>query len=105
MVAMKKNSGRCSPFALFLIALLALLGATTAQAQPDYPSAYWRPVYSGHWYTSGYGHKFHVVHDIEGYYWSSISYFQRSTTQASVHFWVNGKKDNSSDANPGEVSQ
>ena len=90
---------------LLAAAGVALFGVTVAHAQPDYPNAYWRPVYSGHWYTSGYGHKFHVIHDIEGYYWSSISYFQRSTTQASVHFWVNGKKDNTSDAAPGEVSQ
>jgi N-acetyl-anhydromuramyl-L-alanine amidase AmpD len=42
---------------------------------------------------------------MEGYYLSTISYFQRSTTQASVHYFTNGKKDYASDANPGEVSQ
>ena len=84
---------------------LLLASVSQVSAQPDYPYAYWRPVYSGHWYTSGYGHKFHVIHDMEGYYWTTISYFQRSTTQASVHFYVNGKTDNGTDAAPGEVSQ
>ncbi|MDB6025961.1 MAG: putative esterase [Verrucomicrobiales bacterium] len=76
-----------------------------AHAQSDYPGAIWRPAYAGHWNTSGSGHKFHVIHDIEGYYLSTISYFQKSTTQASVHFYVNGKKDSASDAPAGEVSQ
>jgi N-acetyl-anhydromuramyl-L-alanine amidase AmpD len=90
---------------LFVLLLLAALGIPTATASTDYGPAIWRPVYSGHWYTSGHGHKFVVIHDIEGYYLSTISYFQRSSTQASVHFYVNGKKDSSSDANAGEVSQ
>ncbi|MDB6029418.1 MAG: hypothetical protein JWM68_5641, partial [Verrucomicrobiales bacterium] len=100
---MKMNQ---SPYLLPLLAAPLFLASTSqVTAQPDYPGAIWRPVYSGHWYTSGYGHKFHVVHDMEGYYWTSISYFQRSTTQASVHFYVNGKTDNGSDAAPGEVTQ
>ena len=103
---LRSSLGRWCFVVKLLVVIASIFGSIrNVQAQPDYPGAYWRPVYSGHWYTSGYGHKFHVIHDIEGYYWSSISYFQRSTTQASVHFWVNGKKDNSSDAAPGEVSQ
>ena len=39
---------------------------TVAQAQPDYPPALWNPAYPGHWYTSGYGHYFCVIHDMEG---------------------------------------
>ncbi|MEP6664158.1 MAG: N-acetylmuramoyl-L-alanine amidase, partial [Verrucomicrobiota bacterium] len=61
--------------------------------------------YAGHWYTSGNGHKFHVIHDMEGYYLSTISYFQRSSTQASIHYCVNGLKDTSTDSPAGEVSQ
>jgi hypothetical protein len=79
--------------------------ASTVQASSDYAPAIWRPVYSGHWYTSGNGHKFLVIHDMEGYYLSTISYFQQSGTQASIHYYVNGLKDNASDANAGEVSQ
>lgn len=78
---------------------------SSAQASADYGPAIWRPAYNGHWYTSGYGKKFFVEHDIEGYYWSCIYYFQQAGTQASVHYAINGKKDNSSDANPGEVTQ
>lgn len=85
-------------------ALLAV-GAVSVHGSADYGPAVWRPAYNGHWYTSGYGKKFYVEHDIEGYYWSCISYFQQSGTQASVHYTINGKKDNSSDANPGEVTQ
>ncbi|MDB6123753.1 MAG: hypothetical protein JWQ71_2746 [Pedosphaera sp.] len=79
--------------------------ASMANASADYGPAIWRPVYSGHWYTSGNGHKFAVIHDMEGYYLSTISYFQQSGTQASVHYYVNGVKDSSSDAPAGECSQ
>jgi N-acetyl-anhydromuramyl-L-alanine amidase AmpD len=76
-----------------------------AQASTDYAPAVWRQAYSGHWYTSGHGHKFVVCHDMEGYYASTISYFQRSSTQASIHYCVNGKKDSSTDYAAGEVTQ
>src|SRR5262245_7149024 len=89
----------------FFTYAMTLLCAFAASASTDYGPAIWRPVYSGHWYTSGHGHKFVVIHDMEGYYLSTISYFQRSTTQASVHYFVNGKKDTSSDSPAGEVSQ
>jgi N-acetylmuramoyl-L-alanine amidase/FG-GAP-like repeat len=90
-----------------LVAPVLGIGAitTAVQAQPDYPPAIWRPVYSGHWYTSGNGHKFVVIHDMEGYYLSTISYFQQSGTQVSIHYMVNGLKDNASDAPAGEISQ
>src|SRR5579864_7338316 len=78
----------------------AIAVATAAQASSDYGPAIWNPAYPGHWYTSGYGHKFHVVHDMEGYYLSTISYFQRSTTSASVHYCVNGLQDTGSDIPP-----
>jgi hypothetical protein len=90
--------------------LLFFLGAIAltpflAQAQPDYAPALWQPAYPGHWYTGGNSHSFCVIHDMEGYYQATISYFQQSGTQASVHYCVNGLKDNSSDAPAGEITQ
>ena len=82
----------------------ALLG-TMAQASTDYGPAVWRPVCSGKWYTSGYGKRFYVIHDMEGYYLSSISYMQRCDISVSVHYAVNGVTDYAGDAAPGEVSQ
>src|SRR5437588_8711362 len=90
---------------LFGYSALALGAASLAHASTDYGPAIWRSVCSGHWYTSGYGHKFHVVHDMEGYYWGTISYFQNCSTSASVHYCTNGKTDNGSDSIPGEVTQ
>jgi N-acetylmuramoyl-L-alanine amidase len=80
-------------------------GATAAHASTDYGPAIWRQAYSGHWYTSGNGHKFVVCHDMEGYYLSTISYFQQSGTQASIHYCINGKQDSGSDAPAGELTQ
>jgi hypothetical protein len=84
----------------------AAFGATADfSAQPDYPEAIWRSAYPGHWYTTGYARAFVVIHDMEGYYLSTISYFQRETTQASAHYLVNGKTDYTGDAPPGEITQ
>jgi len=83
----------------------AVVAVSTAQASSDYGPAIWNPACNGHWYTSGYGHKFHVVHDMEGYYLSTISYFQNCNTQASVHYCVNGLKDTSTDHAAGEITQ
>ncbi|MDB6027569.1 MAG: Esterase [Verrucomicrobiales bacterium] len=88
-----------------LLTLGAVAATTALQASTDYAPAVWRQAYSGHWYTSGNGHKFAVIHDMEGYYASTISYFQRSTTQASVHYCVNGVKDATSDYPAGELTQ
>lgn len=74
-------------------------------SQPDYPLAHWASAYPGHWYTSGNKRDFVVVHDMEGYYLSVISYFQMSTTQASVHYDVNGLQDSPSDAPAGDITQ
>jgi hypothetical protein len=82
-----------------------ITGASAAYASSDYGPAIWNPAYAGHWYTSGSGHKFHVCHDMEGYYLSTISYFKQSGTQASVHYCVNGVKDTTSDAPAGELTQ
>lgn len=85
------------------VALLASI--SLSQASGDYGPAIWNPVCSGHWYTTGSGHKFHVIHDMEGYYASTISYFKNCSTSASVHYCVNGKQDASSDAPAGEITQ
>ena len=84
---------------LFLISGVRLFAST------DYAPAIWRSAYSGHWYTTGYGHRFIVEHDMEGYYASCISYFQKSTTMVSATFLVNGKKDTSTDYAAGEITQ
>ncbi len=74
-------------------------------AQPDYPLAHWVPAYDGHWYTTGYGRYFIVIHEMEGYYLATISYFQQAGTSASVHYDVNGKQDSPSDAPAGDITQ
>jgi hypothetical protein len=83
----------------------AMALTSAANASADYGPAIWRPACSGHWYTSGFGHKFHVVHDMEGYYWTTITYFQNCNTSASVHYCTNGKVDNGSDSPAGEITQ
>ncbi len=85
-----------------------LLGALAATAQPDYGPAHWVPT-SGctKWYTSGNGHNFCVIHDMEGYYWTSISYLNRCDTNsagnynvsASVYYLVNGLQNGSDTLN------
>ena len=83
----------------------ALLG-TVAQASTDYGPAIWHPICNANWYTSGYGHKFHVIHDMEGYYASTVAWFDNcSMSSASVHYAINGKKDATSDAPEGEITQ
>src|SRR5205085_191172 len=83
----------------------AIVAAISAQASSDYGPAIWSPGCSGHYYTSGYGHKFHVCHDMEGYYLSSISRLQSCSTTVSVHYCVNGLKDTSTDHAAGEITQ
>lgn len=90
-------------FLAFLIAFGTFISGVLAST--DYPPAIYREAYRNHWYKSGNGHKFVVIHDMEGYYLTTISYFQRRTTQASAHYCVNGLKDNSTDSPAGEVTQ
>src|SRR5438270_12012022 len=101
------DCGSDSPLLKMQYGLLAasLLATLSTQASSDYGPAIWNPACNGHWYTSGYGHKFHVVHDMEGYYLSTISYFQNCATQASVHYCVNGLQDTGSDHPAGEITQ
>ncbi|MDQ6630265.1 MAG: N-acetylmuramoyl-L-alanine amidase, partial [Verrucomicrobiota bacterium] len=86
--------------------LSAAFTTNMAIASADYGPAIWNPPCNANYYTSGYGHKFHVVHDMEGYYQSTISMFNRcGYTSASVHYLTNGKTDYSGDAAPGEITQ
>jgi hypothetical protein len=79
---------------------------TTAFASTDYGPAVYRPM-SGcsKWYTSGNGHKFCVIHDMEGYYASTISYLNQCGVSVTIHYMVNGKQDASSDYAAGEIDQ
>src|SRR3954465_5603546 len=106
----------CSFWLFKGLALLFCLTLLTAQAaQPDYTNAIWRSAYPGHWYTSGNAHAFVVEHDMEGYYWTTLSFFQQSGTQASIHYCVNGLQNgsesvthsehNTNDPPAGEISQ
>src|SRR5438876_3826980 len=97
---------------MFAKRLFLLIGffacALLAQAQPDYGPAHWNPPACVKYYTSGNGHHFCVIHDMEGYYQSSISYLNRCDTDtngnynvsASVYYLVNGLKNgNDEDGN------
>ena len=98
----KKIQTRLKRSALFASAI----AAASAQASTDYGPAIWHPICSANYYTSGNGHKFHVVHDMEGYYASVVAWFDDcSMNSASIHYAVNGKKDASSDAAAGEITQ
>jgi N-acetyl-anhydromuramyl-L-alanine amidase AmpD len=101
----------------------AFTGFAGALAQPDYPSAHWNPPACVKYYSSGNGHKFCVIHDMEGYYQTSVSYLNRCDTdtngvmnvQASVYYLVNGLKNGNdedgnvenlpADADVGDITQ
>jgi len=100
----------------FLTLLTIALLPCAALAQPDYAPAHWMPPSCIKWYTSGNGHKFVVIHDMEGYYESSISYLNRCdlstngtlNVQASVYYLVNGQhngvdEDGRAENNPGDA--
>jgi N-acetyl-anhydromuramyl-L-alanine amidase AmpD len=83
---------------------LALLAtAATTQASSDYGPATWRAACN--YNTGGNGHRFHVIHDMEGYYASTIVYLQRCDISVSIHYCCNGKKDTSTDYNEGDLTQ
>ena len=102
--------------ALMWPALGLAMKTTLALAQPDYPPAHWvPPVGCNKWYTSGNGHHFCVIHDMEGYYESSISYLNNCSVSASVYYLVNGlqngsdnlghHENNPNDAPAGDITQ
>ncbi len=109
---------------LLLAPTAFLSGVSSAQAQPDYAPAHWVPPAScNKYYTSGNGHSLIVIHDMEGYYQSSVSYLNRCdlntngnyNVSASVQYLVNGLKhgndedghtgDDNPDAPGGDVTQ
>src|SRR5512136_1570808 len=78
---------------------LFLLAVSAALATTDYAPAIDRMITGcTKWYTSGYGHKFCVVHDMEGYYLTGSSYLRRCDIAVSCHYTVNGLTDYSGDA-------
>lgn len=83
--------------------------AQKTTATPDYPEARWIPGKAGYYYgeTDGFGKQLVVIHDMEGYYASVLSYFQtlNDGRQVSVHYCVNGLQDSPSDYPPGDVAQ
>lgn len=100
-----------------------VMKSTLACAQPDYAPAHWNPASCVKYYTSGNGHRFCVIHDMEGYYETSISYLNRCdkdpsgnyNVSASVHYLVNGlqngsdnlghHENNPNDAPAGDITQ
>jgi len=97
-----------SPLKFIAQSAVILAGATavSVQASADYGPAIWHPICNANYYTSGSGHKFHVIHDMEGYYASTVAWFDNcSMSSASIHYAVNGLKDATSDAAAGEITQ
>jgi hypothetical protein len=107
-----------APARLAFMALAAglLFKGTLALAQPDYAPAHWTPpVGCDKWYTSGNGHNFCVIHDMEGYYWTTISYLNTCSVSASVYYLVNGlqngsdtsghSENNPTDPSAGDITQ
>ncbi|HZV34175.1 MAG TPA: N-acetylmuramoyl-L-alanine amidase [Verrucomicrobiae bacterium] len=107
----------CLPLMLltFVFALTLNTEAQPLPPPPDYTNALWNQAYPGHWYTSGAGHYFCIIHDMEGYYESTLSYFQQSNTDASVYYCVNSlqngsdkmghRENNPNDAPAGQITQ
>lgn len=63
--------------------------ATTTQAVSGYPMAEWIPAYSGNYTTSNRGVgdvKYIVVHNTEGSYNGTISWFKSSEANVSAHY-------------------
>src|SRR4051794_5250720 len=70
---------------LLVPSVAALAAGISAQASTDYGPAIWRA--STHFGTSGYGHKFVVIHDMEGFYGSVYSVLE--SRGVSVTYAVN----------------
>jgi N-acetyl-anhydromuramyl-L-alanine amidase AmpD len=102
-IAPRKGAILLQKLPLTIGSAIAAVGMT-ADGSTDYGPARWTPN-CGQYSTSGYGHKFHVTHDMEGYYASTVSFFQRCSTTASVTYLINAKKDYASDYAAGDVTQ
>lgn len=97
---------RFIPTTVTQVSLLLLASALPCLGTADYGPAVDRMITGcTKWYTSGYNHKFCVVHDMEGYYLTGISYLRRCDVQSSCHYVISGKSDYSGDAPAGELSQ
>src|SRR5947207_2977380 len=83
----------------------AVVAATVAHASTDYGPAIWRPTCSTHFYTGYIARQVYVIHDMEGYYASTISYLQGCNNTVSVHYCVNGVQDTGTDMPAGEITQ
>lgn len=90
-----------------VLGVAALAGAAVSvQASTDYGPAIWHAICNANYYTTGNGHHMCVIHDMEGYYASTINLFDNcSYSSASIHYCVNGKQDATSDAAAGEITQ
>ena len=88
------------------LAASLLLNGTFAWALPEYGNVWRPPTGCTKYYETGNGHQFCVIHDMEGYYYSSVSYLNRCDISASIHYSVNGLTDSSDyGAPPGEITQ
>jgi len=107
---MEKNIRSFTKLSTVMLGVAA--GTTMVQASTDYGPAIWNPL--PNYYTTGNGHLFLVIHDMEGFYGSAWNVFNGNGT--SVHFAVNSGSGTSgvvnghtytdSDGKPaGEVSQ
>jgi hypothetical protein len=83
----------------------AVAAVSVSYASTDYGPAIWRQACAGHWYTGYTARQVYVIHDMEGYYASTISYLQGCNNTVSVHYAVNGKQDAASDMPAGEITQ
>jgi N-acetyl-anhydromuramyl-L-alanine amidase AmpD len=91
---------------LLALSSVSLVGASAAFATSDYGPAVDHIITAcAKYYTSGYGHQFCVVHDMEGYYQTGISYISRCDISVSCHYLANGLTDYAGDAPAGELSQ
>ncbi|MDB6024368.1 MAG: hypothetical protein JWM68_591 [Verrucomicrobiales bacterium] len=88
-----------------LLGSFTLATAFVADASTDYGPATWKQACSGHWYTSHYTRYIYVIHDMEGYYASTLSYLQGCNNSVSVHYTVNGKQDTGTDYVAGDITQ
>ena len=82
---------------------VSIVGASAALASPDYGPAVDRMITGcSKWWSSGYGHKFAVVHTMQGYYLTGIGWMRSCANTTSAHYAVCSDGD---DAPAGEISQ
>ena len=120
------------PSAVLVLSIDLLAGLSVARAQPDYAPAHYTPMVGCEkwwsspadavaYYATKYGesgpggHDFCVIHDMEGYYWTTISYLNACSVSASIHYMVNGLQNgydshghaeyNPSDPAAGDITQ